>query len=216
VNSVPLADLRFDERGLIPAVVQEAATGELLMVAWMDRAAVEATLRTGRSHFWSRSRGVLWQKGATSGHVQHVQAVYADCDGDTLLVQVHQDGVACHTGNRTCFFRALEGAADAATPAATMLERLDRVVAARKLGSPPGSYVGALLDKGEGAMCRKIGEEAIEVVTAALGGEGDDRVVAELADLWFHTIVLLGARGLTTGAVLEELARRHATPPRSG
>ncbi len=217
MTPVPLDDLRFDERGLIPAVVQEAATGELLMVAWMDRAAVEATLRTGRSHFWSRSRGVLWEKGETSGHVQHVQAIYVDCDADTLLVQVHQDGVACHTGNRTCFFRTLEGAPDVAAPAAaTMLERLDRIVAARKLAAPPGSYVGALLDKGEVEVSRKIGEEAIEVVTAALGGEGDDRVVAELADLWFHTIVLLGARGLTTGAVLEELARRHATRPRSG
>ena len=214
---VALDHLRFDEHGLIPAVVQETTTGEVLMVAWMDRAAVEATLRTGRSHFWSRSRGVPWQKGETSGHIQDVHALYVDCDADTLLVQVHQEGVACHTGNRTCFFRALEGAPSAPTPAAaTMLERLERIVAARKIASPPGSYVGALLAKGEAAVCRKIGEEAVEVVTAALGGEGDDRVVAELADLWFHTIVLLGARGLTARAVLEELARRHAAGPRSG
>jgi phosphoribosyl-ATP pyrophosphohydrolase len=97
-----------------------------------------------------------------------------------------------------------------------MLERLERVVAARRAAAPPGSYVGALLEKGEAAVCRKVGEEAVEVVTAALGGEGDERVVAELADLWFHTIVLLGARGLTARAVLEELARRHVTNPRSG
>jgi phosphoribosyl-AMP cyclohydrolase / phosphoribosyl-ATP pyrophosphohydrolase len=215
VTLVALDDLRFDEHGLIPAVVQEAATGELLMVAWMDRAALEATLRTGRSHFWSRSRGVLWAKGETSGHVQHVQAIYVDCDADTLLVQVHQEGVACHTGSRTCFFRALEGA-PAAAAAATMLDRLEGIVAERKIASPPGSYVGALLAKGQAAVCRKIGEEAVEVVTAALGGEGDERVVAEVADLWFHTIVLLGARGLSARAVLEELARRHATRPRSG
>jgi phosphoribosyl-ATP pyrophosphohydrolase len=97
-----------------------------------------------------------------------------------------------------------------------MLERLERIVAARKAAPPPGSYVGALLARGEAAVCRKIGEEAVEVVTAALGGEGDERVVAELADLWFHTVVLLGARGLTVRAVLEELARRHAAAPRSG
>jgi phosphoribosyl-ATP pyrophosphohydrolase/phosphoribosyl-AMP cyclohydrolase len=204
---VVIDDLRFDEQGLIPAVVQEASTGELLMVAWMDRVAVEATLQTGLTHFWSRSRRALWQKGETSGHVQHVQAVYVDCDADTLLVQVRQDGVACHTGNRTCFFRALAGGVPAA---ATMLERLERIVQERKVASPAGSYVGALLAKGEAAICRKVGEEAIEVVTAVLGGEGDERVVAEVADLWFHTIVLLAERGLTVRAVLEELARRHA------
>jgi phosphoribosyl-ATP pyrophosphohydrolase/phosphoribosyl-AMP cyclohydrolase len=208
---VTLEDLQLDERGLVPAVVQEADTGEVLMVAWMDRAAVAATLSTGLTHFWSRSRGTRWRKGETSGHAQHVQAVYIDCDADTLLVQVHQDGVACHTGNRSCFYRRLTEtglAADAA--AATMLERLERVVASRKQSPPPGSYVGALLAKGEPSVCRKIGEEASEVITAALGNEGDRRVVEEVADLWFHTIVLLGARGLPVAAVLEELARRHA------
>ncbi len=206
-----LDDLTLDGQGLLPAVVQEADTGEVLMVAWMDRAAVAATLRTGLTHFWSRSRGARWRKGETSGHAQHVQAVYVDCDADTLLVQVHQDGVACHTGNRTCFYRRLAEtgfAADAA--AATMLERLERVVASRKLSPPADSYVGALLAKGEPSVCRKIGEEASEVITAALGNEGDRRVVEELADLWFHTIVLLGARGIPVSAVLKELARRHA------
>ena len=200
-------DLRFDEQGLIPAVVQEASTGELLMVAWMDRVAVEETLRSGLAHFWSRSRGALWKKGETSGHVQHVQGVYVDCDADTLLVQVRQEGVACHTGQRTCFFRALT---EARPMAATMLERLEGIVRDRKAAAPTGSYVGALLARGEAAICRKIGEEAIEVVTAALGGEGDERVVAEMADLWFHTVVLLAERGLTVRAVLDELAHRHA------
>lgn len=198
-------ELTFDERGLIPAVVQEAETGEVLMVAWMDRAALAATLETGLTHFWSRSRGRRWQKGETSGHVQHVRGVYADCDGDTLLVQVHQEGVACHTGARTCFFDAVRG--DGA--AANMLERLERVVAARKAVPPAGSYVAGLLARGEAAISRKIGEEASEVITAALGGEGDRRVVEEVADLWFHTVVLLGARGIPLREVLEELARRH-------
>ena len=198
-------DLKFDERGLIPTVVQEAETGEVLMVAWMDRSALEATLTTGLTHFWSRSRQQPWQKGETSGHAQHVRALYTDCDADTLLVQVHQEGVACHTGNRTCFFTALRGGA----PAATMLERLERIVESRKATPEAGSYVSGLLAKGEATIARKIGEEASEVITAALGGEGDRRVIEEIADLWFHTLVLLGARGLRLREVLEELARRH-------
>lgn len=198
-------DLTYDDRGLIPAVVQEAETGEVLMLAWMDRDAVAKTLTSGRTHFWSRSRRAPWQKGETSGHVQHVQGLYADCDADTLVVQVHQEGVACHTGARTCFVNALSGSG----AAANMLERIECIVAQRKSAPTPASYVAGLLAKGEAAVCRKIGEEATEVVTAALGGEGDARVVAEIADLWFHTLVLLGARGIALRDVLEELARRH-------
>jgi phosphoribosyl-AMP cyclohydrolase / phosphoribosyl-ATP pyrophosphohydrolase len=200
------ASLKYDEHGLIPAVVQEAETGEVLMVAWMDRDAVAATLRTGLTHFWSRSRQASWRKGETSGHSQHVRGVYVDCDADTLLVQVHQEGVACHTGNRTCFFTGLGGPG----AAANMLARIEQIVAARKAAPPAGSYVAGLLARGEAAVCRKIGEEAVEVVTAALGGEGDRRVVEEVADLWFHTMVLLGERSIPLGDVLEELARRHA------
>jgi phosphoribosyl-AMP cyclohydrolase / phosphoribosyl-ATP pyrophosphohydrolase len=198
--------LKYDEHGLVPAVVQEAETGEVLMVAWMDRDAVAATLQTGLTHFWSRSRQAPWRKGETSGHSQHVQGVYADCDADTLLVQVHQDGAACHTGNRTCFFTGLLGPG----AAANMLDRIEQIVAARKTTPPAGSYVAGLLAKGEAAVCRKIGEEAVEVVTAALGGEGDRRVIEEVADLWFHTLVLLGERAIPLRDVLEELARRHA------
>jgi phosphoribosyl-ATP pyrophosphohydrolase/phosphoribosyl-AMP cyclohydrolase len=202
---VTVDELKFDERGLLPAVIQAAETGEVLMVAWMDRAAVESTLTSGLTHFWSRSRQGPWRKGETSGHRQHVQGVYADCDTDTLLVQVHQDGVACHTGARSCFFNVLQGGA----PAASMLERIERIVRDRKAAPSAGSYVAGLLAKGEAAVCRKIGEEAVEVVTAALGGEGDARVVEEVADLWFHTLVLLGERGIALGAVMDELARRH-------
>jgi phosphoribosyl-AMP cyclohydrolase / phosphoribosyl-ATP pyrophosphohydrolase len=212
--------LTYDDRGLIPAVVQEAETGEVLMVAWMDREAVRNTLETGLTHFWSRSRQAPWRKGETSGHSQHVQGVYADCDADTLLVQVHQDGVACHTGARSCFFTALQGGEEGnpsrvplpnnTGAAGNMLERIERIVAERKAAPPAGSYVAGLLAKGEAAVCRKIGEEAVEVVTAALGGEGDQRVVEEVADLWFHTLVLLGQRSIPLREVLEELARRHA------
>ena len=202
-------ELRFDERGLISAVVQEADTGEVLMVAWMNREALEATLATGLAHFWSRSRGRLWQKGETSGHTQHVQRIDADCDADTLLVQVHQEGVACHTGARTCFFARLDRDAGEDPAPAGMLGRLERLIEGRKASPPEGSYTAALLARGEAAICRKVGEEAVEVVTAALGGEGDRRLVEEVADLWFHTLVLLGARGIPLRDVLRELARRH-------
>ena len=219
-------ELKWDAAGLIPAVVQETETGEVLMVAWMDRDALDATLRTGAGHFWSRSRQVPWRKGETSGHVQHVDGLYADCDRDTLLVQAHQDGVACHTGARSCFFTRLEGGileqtagsqtagSQAAGPRASgagpaMLEVLERVLQSRKVERPAGSYVAGLFERGEAQICRKIGEEATEVVTAALGGEGDPRVVSEVADLWFHTMVLLASRGIPLRRVFEELARRH-------
>jgi phosphoribosyl-ATP pyrophosphohydrolase/phosphoribosyl-AMP cyclohydrolase len=216
-----LAELKWDAQGLIPAVAQETATGEVLMVAWMDREALAKTLETGLAHYWSRSRRAQWRKGEMSGHEQHVDGVYADCDGDTLLVQVHQDGVACHTGARTCFFTSLEGgrlgggagpALSGAGPA--MLEVLERVLQSRKVERPEGSYTAGLFARGETQICRKIGEEATEVVTAALGGEGDPRVISEIADLWFHTMVLLASRGIPLRRVFEELAARHGEKPR--
>ncbi|HTI56738.1 MAG TPA: bifunctional phosphoribosyl-AMP cyclohydrolase/phosphoribosyl-ATP diphosphatase HisIE [Verrucomicrobiae bacterium] len=206
-------ELTWDAQGLIPAVVQDTETGQVLMVAWMSRDALEATRRSGLTHFWSRSRQSLWRKGETSGHAQHVDGIYADCDRDTLLVQVHQDGVACHTGARSCFFARLgadEGQPVAAGAGPTMLEVLERVLESRKVSPPPGSYVASLLQKGQPQICRKIGEEAAEVMTAALVGEGDGRVVSEVADLWFHTMVLLSARGIPLRRVFEELAARHA------
>lgn len=213
-------DLRWDERGLIPAVVQETETGEVLMVAWMDREALDRTMTTGASHFWSRSRQSLWRKGESSGHVQHVDGIYADCDRDTLLLQVHQEGVACHTGARTCFFTRLgDTGAGALTVERTgpgFLETIERLLQSRKVASPSGSYVAGLFAKGEPQICRKIGEEATEVVTAALGGEGDERLISEVADLWFHTMVLLAGRGIPLRRVWGELARRHAERPSRG
>jgi len=209
----PADELTWDAQGLIPAVVQDTETGQVLMVAWMSRDALEATRRSGLTHFWSRSRRALWRKGETSGHAQHVDGIYADCDRDTLLVQVHQDGVACHTGARSCFFTRLDEAAGepgAGGAAPAMLEVLERVLESRKVAPPPGSYVASLFQKGQPQICRKIGEEAAEVMTAALGGEGDARVVSEVADLWFHTMVLLSARGIPLRRVFEELASRRA------
>jgi phosphoribosyl-ATP pyrophosphohydrolase/phosphoribosyl-AMP cyclohydrolase len=209
-------ELRWDAAGLIPAVIQETATGELLMVAWMNRDSLAETLRTGASHFWSRSRGALWRKGESSGHVQHVDGVYADCDRDTLLVQVHQEGPACHTGARSCFFTCLSGGrAEGESPrgqsdGSAVLEVVERVLQSRKTEPLPGSYAAGLFAAGQPRICRKIGEEAIEVLAAALGGESDDRVVAEVADLWFHAMVLLVARDIPLRRVFAELAARHA------
>ena len=202
--------LRWDKDGLIPAVVQEAETGELLMVAWMDEEALEATKRTGLAHFHSRSRGALWQKGETSGHRQHVQAIYADCDRDTLLLLVRQEGVACHTGARNCFFERLEGGKkpEAWQMPTGILDVVSRIIESRKASPQPGSYVSSLLAQGESQVLRKIGEESTELLLAALR-EGDDRLVSELADLWFHTLVLLGQRGIPFHRVLRELAHRH-------
>ena len=206
---------RFDANGLIPAVVQDAESHDVLMVAWMNAEALERTLATGLTHFWSRSRQALWQKGETSGHRQHVEAVYADCDGDTLLVLAHQDGVACHTGSRTCFFARLDAPAEvpAGLPVETgtgpgILDVVERVIQSRRAMPQEGSYVAGLLAGGDARIAQKIGEEATEVVVAALA-EGSERLVGEVADLWFHTLVLLGARGLSARHVFAELARRH-------
>jgi phosphoribosyl-ATP pyrophosphohydrolase/phosphoribosyl-AMP cyclohydrolase len=206
-----MTELKWDGQGLIPAVAQETETGEVLMVAWMDREALAKTLETGLAHYWSRERRALWRKGETSGHTQHVDGVFADCDRDTLLVQVHQDGVACHTGARTCFFTRLAGSASPSPAGAgpALLEVVERVLQSRRVERPAGSYTASLFERGEAQICRKIGEEATEVVTAALGGEGDGRVVSEVADLWFHSMVLLASRGIPLRRVFEELARRH-------
>lgn len=206
--------LVFDAQGLIPAVVQDASTGEALMVAWMSAEALRLTLLTRRTHFWSRSRQALWQKGEISGQRQHVEAVYADCDRDTLLVLAHQEGVACHTGSRTCFFTRVDAAPEALfvqgwDRATGILDTLERVIQARRVERPAGSYVASLLARGDAAILKKVGEEAAEVIVAA-ATESPERLVAEIADLWFHTLVLLGTRGLSFRQVLGELARRHA------
>ena len=201
----------FDADGLIPAVVQESETGEVLMVAWMNAEALRRTLDTRETHFWSRSRRALWRKGETSGHTQRVEAVYVDCDSDTLLVRVRQAGVACHTGSRTCFFTRLDGEGTMLDPApgvGGILDLVERMIQSRKVAPRPGSYVTGLLQGGRPAMARKVGEEATEVIVAALA-ESPARLVSEVADLWFHTLVLLGAHGLSLRHVLAELASRH-------
>src|SRR3989454_3317929 len=205
-------ELKGDGQGLIPAVAQETETGEVLMVAWMDREALAKTLTTGLAHSGSRERRALWRKGETSGHTQHVDGVFADCDRDTLLVQVHQDGVACHTGARTCFFTRLAGSASPSPPGAgpAFLEVVERVLQSRKVERPAGSYTASLFERGEAQICRKIGEEATEVVTAALGGGGGGRGGSGGAELWFHSSGPLASPRLPPRRALAEL------PPRPG
>ena len=172
------------------AIVQDAESGRVLMLAWMDDEALRLTRETGEAHFWSRSRRRLWRKGETSGNTLAVEELRDDCDGDALLMRVRHNGPACHTGSVSCF-----------------APWLWRRVAERAAERPAGSYVTSVLDGGVAAAARKVGEEAVETVTAALA-ESDERLVEEVADLWFHTYVLLAARGLDPAAVEDELARR--------
>src|SRR5947207_815477 len=153
-------ELKWDGQGLIPAVAQETETGEVLMVAWMDRDALAKTLTTGLAHFWSRQRRALWRKGETSGHSLKVREVRRDCDGDTLLMVVDPEGPACHTGTRTCF-------GEDSPTAAGVIEDLARVIASRAEGAPEGSYTARLLAKGLDHTLKRVGEEATEVVLAA-------------------------------------------------
>lgn len=200
--------------GLVPAVVQDARTGEVLTLAWMDREAFERTLRTRQTWLYSRSRGTLWRKGETSGHTQRVTDVRVDCDGDAVLVQVVPAGPACHTGRGSCFYRDAAGTEpDAGGP---VLARLEATIAARARLAPAGSYTASLLRGGVPAAGAKVVEEAAEVVRAARE-ESDARVAEEAADLLYHLLVLLAARATPLSAVLDVLAARAAGgPARSG
>jgi phosphoribosyl-ATP pyrophosphohydrolase/phosphoribosyl-AMP cyclohydrolase len=204
--------IRFDDRGLVPAVVQDATGGEVLMVAWMDEEALRRTRETGQAHFWSRSRGELWHKGATSGNVMHVREVRADCDADTLLLRVDPAGPACHTGRRSCFFRSIEGGDAPPGPRDAgrdrVLHELFATILERQAQPRPGSYTARLLAAGEDEVLKKVGEEAMEIILAAKG-QGDERLVAEVADLLYHLLVLLAARGLSLDDVEAELVGRR-------
>jgi phosphoribosyl-ATP pyrophosphohydrolase/phosphoribosyl-AMP cyclohydrolase len=210
-------EVKFDAAGLVPAVVQERASGRVLMVAYMNRQSLDLTLKTGFTHFFSRSRRVLWKKGETSGHTQKVAAVRLDCDGDALVVEVEQKGPACHTGEETCFFRAVEGerlvrAAEGAGGA--ILDRVYRVIRDRRSNPPKGSYVAALFAEGLDGILKKVGEEAGEVMLASKNGVRD-QIVWETADLWFHTLVALGYHDIPPAAIYDELARRFQSRPRA-
>lgn len=201
-----LAAVRFGPDGLVPAVVQDATTGRVLTLAWMSQASLTRTLESGATWFWSRSRQELWHKGATSGNTQRVRSIRIDCDQDALVVLVDQTGVACHTGAETCFSDELAGDDPQAF---TALGRLVGVVADRAAAADPeASYTARLLAKGIDTVCKKVGEEATEVVLAAKGDE-HDQIVYESADLLYHLAVLWQATGVRLEEVAAELESRR-------
>lgn len=183
---------------LIPAVVRDANSGAVLMLAYMNEESLQKTIETGETWFWSRSRNELWHKGATSGNTQRVVHIAHDCDDDALLVTVVPNGPACHNGTASCF--------PDAPP--LPLQRLFETLRDRHAKRPPGSYTASLFDKGRGAIARKVGEEATEVIVAALANEGRERLVSEAADLVVHLAALLVNEGIGWSAIETELTRR--------
>ena len=211
--------LKFDKDGLVPAIVQDYENGEVLMMAYMNRLAVEKTLETGLCHYWSRSRGKLWLKGETSGHTQAVKEAYYDCDADCLLFKVDQKTAACHTGHRSCFFTKIEaeGVRDAGQKVfeessvysgSDILDKVFAVIEERRRSPKEGSYVAKLLSGGQDRILKKVGEEAAEVVIAAKNGSKEE-LVHETADLWFHTLVALSEAGVAPSEVYTELKKRR-------
>jgi phosphoribosyl-ATP pyrophosphohydrolase/phosphoribosyl-AMP cyclohydrolase len=196
------AEIAFDENGLVPCVMQDWRTGEVLTLAYMNEEALRRTRETGEMHFYSRSRDELWHKGQTSGNVQRLKALRYDCDEDALVALVEPTGPACHTGNRTCFYRGdMEPLPYEALPA------LERTIEERRTERPEGSYTAELLDDPP-RIGEKVREEAAEVAQAAQD-EADERVAAEAADLLYHLTVLLASRGLSLERAFEELNGRR-------
>lgn len=203
---IAISDLTYDSKGLIPAIIQEYASGEVLMMAFMNQESLRKTVDSGRTWFWSRSRQELWNKGATSGHFQEVRGISYDCDLDCLLVLVDQSGPACHTDEHTCFHRSLDGVEP--KPAAfEALTRLFDLIKGRREQMPDGSYTADLFSKGTDTILKKVGEEASELIVAAKGGKREE-VTHEAADLLYHMLVLLAQADVSLGDVQEELLRR--------
>ncbi|WP_432822021.1 bifunctional phosphoribosyl-AMP cyclohydrolase/phosphoribosyl-ATP diphosphatase HisIE [Trichloromonas sp.] len=216
---MPLSSqLKFDAHGMIPAITRDADTGEVLMLAYMNAEAVDLTIRTGKVHYYSRSRRKLWMKGESSGHVQTVREIRFDCDADCLLIAIEQEGAACHTGHKSCFYRVWSGDGarvdgEKAVDAAAIYGRQDildavyHVIQERRQNPDEKSYVASLFAKGLDKILGKIGEEATETAVAGKGGNPDE-VVSEAADLFFHTLVLLGYYDLPPERIYAELRRR--------
>ncbi len=200
-----IKDLKFDEKGLIPAVVQDFYTREVLTVAYMNRESLEITLREKKTCFWSRSRGELWRKGETSGNWQHVTAIRADCDGDALVVEVIKDGPACHTGAESCFFQTIFQDENAAR---FTLESLYALLEERNTLRPENSYTTYLFEKGKEKILKKVGEECTEVIIGAMK-DSREETIYEISDLCYHVLVLMVSCGITPEDIRKELASRH-------
>ena len=197
--------LKFDEKGLIPAVIVEAGTHRLLMVAYMNRESLKISMETGKTCFWSRSRQELWTKGETSGNYQHIVSITADCDLDTLKVVVEKDGPACHTGAETCFFNPVYQSEEKSD---FTLDALMELIRGRKTNPQEGSYTTYLFQKGLDKILKKIGEESTEVIIAAKDNDPKETIY-EISDLVYHVMVLMIQQGISLEDIRRELASRH-------
>ncbi|CAM4230915.1 bifunctional phosphoribosyl-AMP cyclohydrolase/phosphoribosyl-ATP diphosphatase HisIE [Paenibacillus phoenicis] len=209
--------VKWDAAGLVPAIVQDARSKEVLMLAYMNRESLRKSVETGQTWFWSRSRAELWNKGATSGNTQQITALKYDCDGDTLLVEVIANGPACHTGEPTCFYRtaaaASTGSGSGADERFKVLAELEQLIAERYTERPEGAYTTYLFEKGLDKILKKVGEETAESIIAAKNGDNDE-LRYEVSDLIYHLLVLLRERNLPLDEIMQELERRHERPRR--
>lgn len=206
-----LEKVDFDHRGLIPAILQDIKSGEVLMMAYMNEESLLKTIKSGKACFWSRSREELWVKGGTSGNFQYVENISLDCDNDTLLLQVDPAGPACHTEEKTCFFRSITGNSKKTftfQKKAEFLQQLYKLIADRKQNLPEESYTTYLFEEGIDKIGKKIAEEAAEVIIAGKN-EAEEEIVYESADLIYHLLVLLVLNDVSLEQVLEELEERH-------
>ena len=200
-----ISELKFDDKGLIPAIVQDYFSKQVLTLAYMNRESLDITLEEGKTCFWSRSRQELWRKGETSGNYQKVVTIKADCDKDALVIEVIKDGPACHTGAESCFFNDLYQADDV-TPFS--YEALYDMIKGRKTDPKEGSYTTYLFDKGIEKIMKKVGEESTEVIIAATKGDKEETIY-EVADLTYHVLVMMAEQGIELKDVMAELAKRH-------
>jgi phosphoribosyl-ATP pyrophosphohydrolase/phosphoribosyl-AMP cyclohydrolase len=206
LSAIPVDEIRYDDQGLVPAIVQDYLDGTVLMMAWMNRESLQRTLATGETWFWSRSRQEFWHKGATSGHIQKVQSIRYDCDSDALLVGVEQVGdVACHTGERSCFHQ-VDG--KVTPPPGDSLSQLFAVICDRRDHPHEDSYTCKLLAGGDNKILKKIGEESAEVVMACKDNDADG-IAGEVADLFYHTLVALAHHQVDLKAVYLKLQERR-------
>ena len=205
-QAIPVREIRYDERGLVPAIVQDYLDGTVLMMAWMNQESLQKTLDTGDTWFWSRSRSQLWHKGETSGHLQKVRSLRYDCDSDALLISVEQIGdIACHTGERSCFHQ-VDGGKEA--PPADTLSQVFDVICDRRDNPADDSYTCKLFAGGDNKILKKIGEESAEVVMACKDDD-KDAIASEVADLFYHTLVALAHHDVDLKAVYQKLQQRR-------